>query len=92
MALTGTEALATVFPSESLVAVAGAIDAASLVVAELWAHEFRAVRAGPGFITHTHLILAAASASAVVEALGFRAVLAEVSLRADANALLAPAV
>lgn len=80
MAIAGTDAFTTVFPSVSLVAVAGAIDAASLVVAVFWADEFRAVRAGPGFITHTRLIFAAAAASAVVEALGFRAVVAEVSV------------
>lgn len=85
MALGGAGALAAVLPGVSLVAVAGAVRAASAGEAAFGAEELRAVGSGPRLVARADFAFAAAAAPAVVQALGLGAVLAEEALGADAG-------
>lgn len=92
MALAGAGALAAVLAGVSLIAVAGAVGAASTGEAVLGAEKVRAVGPGPGFIARADLAFTAAAPPAVVQALGLGAVLAKEALGADAGPGDAPTV
>lgn len=92
MALARASALAAVLPCVSLIAVTGAVHAASTGEAVFGAEEFRAVGTGPGLMAHADRALTAATAPAVVLALGLGAVSAEEAFGTDAGPSHAPAV
>lgn len=80
-----TSELTTVFSSIALFTKAGAVDAASAVIAVIWTDEFRAVEARPWLVANTLIIYAVPPAQAVVEAVGLGAILTNEALITEAG-------